>query len=264
MSELEPRLRRAFATARAERPDTDEGRARTLAALGLGAASATATSSASASSTGARLLGLLGWRGWSVVAVIAAAAGLSTVAMSSSSREDRPSLTTTAALTPSRSDETSIAVAAPAEASPTFAISDLPNAPEAATRVERTPSVVRAASNAPPATAKDAPLPEGPSLREEIEALERARRALSDRHCAQARRALSEYRARFPNGRLEREADVVDVEITGRSGDVANAHAAAHRFVSRFPDSPYAMRLTPWLGDEGTAINVTSCTDTTP
>ncbi|AKU94815.1 hypothetical protein AKJ09_01479 [Labilithrix luteola] len=263
MSELDPQLRRAFATARGERPDTDEGKSRTLAALGVGVASATATSSASASSVGLRLVGLLGWRGWSAVVVIAAGISIATLSSSHEEKETSTLSSPTVPIPAATIAPVVVPVMAPVEASPAFSIADLPNAAPDSPRVDRTPKGPRVAFNAAPETAREAPLQEGSSLREEIDALERARRALSDRHCAQARRALSDYRSRFPNGRLEREADVVDVEITGRSGDVAHARAAAHRFVSRFPDSPYAMRLTPWLGDEGSEINVTSCTDMT-
>ncbi len=101
----------------------------------------------------------------------------------------------------------------------------------------------------------------GASLREEIEALERASSALAERHCARARRALAAYRSTFPNGKLEREADVVDIEITGRSGEIEGARAAARRFVERFPNSPYSLRLRPWLRESDPASNIPLCVD---
>jgi len=102
----------------------------------------------------------------------------------------------------------------------------------------------------------------GASLRDEIEALERASSALAGRHCAGARRALAAYRSTFPNGKLGREADVVDIEITGRSGDIEGARTAARRFVERFPNSPYSLRLRPWLRPESDpASNVALCVD---
>ncbi len=102
----------------------------------------------------------------------------------------------------------------------------------------------------------------GASLREEIEALERASSALAERHCAGARRALVAYRSKFPNGKLGREADVVEIEITGRSGDSEGARVAARRFVERFPNSPYSLRLRPWLRPEtDPASNIALCVD---
>jgi len=105
----------------------------------------------------------------------------------------------------------------------------------------------------------------GASLREEIEALERASSALAQRHCADARRELAAYRSTFPNGKLGREADVVEIEITGRSGDIEGARTAARRFVERFPNSPYSLRLRPWLQprDGDSASNIPLCVDAT-
>ena len=108
----------------------------------------------------------------------------------------------------------------------------------------------------------DAPT-RGRSIREEIEALERASRALSRGQCVTARKALAEYRRLFPNGELEREADVVEVEILGRSEGPARARLAAQRFAARFPDSPYALRLAPWLDTaaKDSTVSVPSCAE---
>jgi outer membrane protein assembly factor BamD (BamD/ComL family) len=88
------------------------------------------------------------------------------------------------------------------------------------------------------------------SLRDEIEAVERASRALSQRRCGLAREHLAAYEARFPNGKLRREAEVVAIEIAGRSGQSERARTAARRFVAQFPDTPYALRLAPWLRED--------------
>ncbi|MCW5831591.1 MAG: hypothetical protein KIS78_03955 [Labilithrix sp.] len=103
------------------------------------------------------------------------------------------------------------------------------------------------------------------SLRDEIEAIERVSHALSQRRCGLARAHLSAYDARFPNGKLRREADVVGIEIAGRSGQTDRARSAARSFVARFPDTPYALRLAPWLRDDATEgrgpASVDMCTD---
>ena len=135
-------------------------------------------------------------------------------------------------------------------------------APPPAIRRTARPDQVRS-----PALAAEAPSsPHGSeSLRDEIEAIERASRALSQRRCGLAREHLAAYEARFPNGRLRREADVVAIEIAGRSGQGERARTAARRFVAQFPDTPYALRLAPWLRDDATDAagqgGVVTCTD---
>jgi hypothetical protein len=245
MSELDPLLERAFAAARAERPRSPGGKARTLAALGLAGSAACASSRNAATAAGTK--GLFARALWSIGLALLATRGETTVF------PPKPPPTASVVATTDtapggatiRGDEPAADVAAPE----TISVDALPNAgsqPVTVRAVRRTPIL--------------SPAPNG-SLRDEIEALERASRALAQRQCALAERHLAAYRAKFPAGRLQGEAAVVEIEIVGRSGQTERARAATRRFVERFPDSPYALRLAPWLNDN---LSVVKCADATP
>ncbi|MDF2698300.1 MAG: hypothetical protein K0S65_6683 [Labilithrix sp.] len=213
MSELDPLLLRAFSEARAERPRSGQGKARTLAALGL--ANTKAGSTAQALSRGAasgmaaggsRLL----WRPWWMV-------GLALLATRGESFRADETLATTSSggdapqVRPVDVPATPVANAAPDVASaPTISVDELPNV--AATNRLAPCASCKAAAALPVTERTPAPesaTPASASLRDEIEAIERASRALSQRRCALAGRHLADYRARFPSGKLQREAEVV-------------------------------------------------------
>jgi TolA-binding protein len=264
MSELDPLLLRAFSEARAERPRSGEGKARTLSALGLSTkASSTsqALSRGAASGVAAGGSRFLWWPWWMVGLALLATRGESFRAdetlATTSSGGDAPQVR------PVDAPAAQVAIAAPDVASaPTISVDELPNV---ASTNRLAPCASCKAATALPVTertpAPESAAPAGASLRDEIEAIERASRALSQRRCALAGRHLADYRARFPSGKLQREAEVVAIEIAGRSGQAQQARSAARAFVARFPDSPYALRLAPWLRNDTTEAGVVTCTD---
>jgi len=274
MSELDPVLQRAFSVARGERPRSDKGKAQTLTALGLSSASATARASSSAgvaATGGARRL--LGWPWWALGVALVATSGAVFQALEVPAPPAPPSarvstpIGTPAALVGSASADT---------AAPVLTVDQLPNAAvpaplahgaKLAEATKGSPPRSRGGSrpDRPAVPAADAPVQASDSLRDEIEAIERASRALSRRRCVLAAEHLAAYRAKFPNGKLRREADVVAIEIAGRSGREEQARTAARRFVAQFPDTPYALRLAPWLRDGAPngagPTGVVMCTD---
>ncbi|MBX3196687.1 MAG: hypothetical protein KF894_00920 [Labilithrix sp.] len=269
MSELDPLLRRAYSAARAERPRSGKGKAQTLAALGLSTATATATATAQASvgaaggsvAAGGRLLSTWPWWGIGVALVVTSGAVLWSVEDPSA-----PPAVVSAPVAP-------LASSAADTAAPVLTVDQLPNAAEPPNVADgpKPTEATKAAASASlrpagrPATAPESTAAAADSLRDEIEAIERASSALSQRRCALARSHLSAYDARFPNGRLRREADVVGIEIAGRSGQRDRARTAARSFVAQFPDTPYALRLAPWLRDDATEeagpTSVVTCID---
>lgn len=267
MSELDPLLGRAFSAARAERPRSlVEGKARTLAALGIGGSPAHGSSPSASASAPESTTRLVSWSWWSIVLTLLATGAAST-GWSAEAPAPAPSVPS-APVTAAREAPTAPQGEGTIEAAaaPTFSVDELPNVvPVAARRPTAAASSTTCATcNAGPvAAAHRAPVAApaaSSSLRDEIEAIERASRALSQRQCTLAGLHLADYRAKFPAGRLQREADVVEIEIIGRSGHSDRARAAARRFVERFPDSPYALRLAPWLNDDGVVVK---CTDAT-
>ena len=123
------------------------------------------------------------------------------------------------------------------------------------------PAALTSASNA--ADSQPAPLPAppqvldkaarsvaqpAPSLAEEVAAIRSAKRALAAGDAAQALRELQAYQAHFPRGRLAQEAQVVRIEALLKLGNRAAANAAADRFLSAHPDSPYAARVHTLIG----------------
>ncbi|MBX3220492.1 MAG: hypothetical protein KF795_08240 [Labilithrix sp.] len=265
MSELDPLLLRAFSAARAERPRSGKGKAQTLAALGLSTATATAHASAGAAggplAAGGRLLSRWPWWGIGVALVVTSGAVLWAV--------DEPSAAPAVVSAPA----TPLASSEADTIAPVLTVDQLPNAaepPNVANGTKPTEATKAAASTSRrpaggPALAPESTALATDSLRDEIEAIERASHALSQRRCALARSHLAAYDARFPNGRLRREADVVAIEIAGRSGQIDRARTAARSFVAQFPDTPYALRLAPWLRDDATeeagSTSVVTCID---
>ena len=78
---------------------------------------------------------------------------------------------------------------------------------------------------------------------DELAAVERARRQLTQGDPAGARRYIAEYRVTFTQGRFTEEIDALEVEALAASGERASAKAKATEFLTRYPSSPYARRL---------------------
>ncbi len=274
MSELDPVLQRAYSTARADRPRSGKGKAQTLAALGLSATSAHAAPRASA----ALASRFASWPWWALGVGLLAVSGAAfrtsdepaavpaVVSAGAVATAEVPAATLAVAQLPNAAEPAVVSgdvnVAAPqAVVGDANVVAPMKAAPPAIRRTAR-PDQMRS-----PALAAEAPSPPhgSESLRDEIETIERASRALSQRRCGLAREHLAAYEARFPNGRLRREAEVVAIEIAGRSGQSERARTAARRFVAQFPDTPYALRLAPWLRDDATDAagqgGVVTCTD---
>lgn len=278
MRELDPLLLRALSAGRTDRPASDRGRARTLAALGVDAAAASSSEPPPPPPSGVHLAGVarrwLAWPWWAVLALVF------TTGESVRSREHAPEaivqgvpstpLTVVPDVAPAPPSSATVAVppasldVATLGEAPALAHRAVATASENSARRAKAPGDAKMAV-ARPDRASSQP-PRGPSLREEIDALEPATRALAERRCSDARRSVASYRAAFPNGRLEREADVLEIEISGREGRTELARTAAERFVARFPGSPYVLRLAPWLRAHGEDVSsvIVSCMDTAP
>ncbi len=105
-----------------------------------------------------------------------------------------------------------------------------------------------AAAPAPVREARPAPTAAGPTLSDEVAALQVARAALADHDSSAALAALDRYKNRFPSGRLAPEATVLRIEALVQRGDGAAASALADRFESAHPRSPYIARIHSILG----------------
>ncbi len=80
------------------------------------------------------------------------------------------------------------------------------------------------------------------TIAEEMRLLGIARRAWADRHDADALRALSEHRRRFPRGALTEEREATELLVRCGRGD-ADTAARVAAFVRRFPASPQRPRV---------------------
>lgn len=81
------------------------------------------------------------------------------------------------------------------------------------------------------------------SLAEELDVLDRARRALAQGQSVNALRALNRHAARFPNGTFALEAELIRVQALVARGDMTAATALATRFLASHPSGPYADRM---------------------
>ncbi len=106
----------------------------------------------------------------------------------------------------------------------------LPSAPTvSSSRAPRTPPISKAES----------PPPEP----RELDILDRASRALREKQYEKTFLELGRYRALFPSGRYQEEADVIAIEALGRSHRATEAAQHAHDFRSRYQNSPYEQRV---------------------
>jgi hypothetical protein len=86
-----------------------------------------------------------------------------------------------------------------------------------------------------------------PTLGDEVTALDRARRAMTDGDAAGALRRLDDYEARFAHGALFEEAEVLRIEALLAEGDRGTASRVANRFLAAHPSSPHAARVRALL-----------------
>ncbi len=151
-----------------------------------------------------------------------------------------------------------------------ISVNDLPIATGVQPRGAMTPQIAPAASAPAPSEEKpaaaaptdSAPLapavasvqPESERaasmLREESQALERARQALHGGDAVEALRRLNQMAARFPRGVLGQEREALTIEALAMSGQRAVASQRAAAFLRANPNSPHAARLRSYLRDE--------------
>ncbi len=135
----------------------------------------------------------------------------------------------------------------PAAPPPPVAVASTVFAPPPPVETAPPPPVVSVASAAPPpVSAPKKPPPAAPaasSLTREVATLGRARSALAAHDPDGAMRALDEYRAEFPNGKMASEETVLRVQVLMAKGQRAQAKALADSFVAQHPDSPFASQV---------------------
>jgi TolA-binding protein len=90
------------------------------------------------------------------------------------------------------------------------------------------------------------------SLRQELGAIEQARRAFLAHDYTQSLRLLDEYTRKFPKRQLGSEATVLRIEALAARGDRDTASRIGHDFLQSHPNGPYAQRVRSVIGD-GTA-----------
>ncbi len=126
----------------------------------------------------------------------------------------------------------------------TFLLEDEPHAVtkkrpgESAMRIlgERLPESTR------PVSPREDRAPAAPK-RAELDLLRDVRIALAGDDPARALATLDEHAKHYPLGALREEAAALRVEALARSGDASAARAAAARFRTLYPSSPYAERV---------------------
>jgi hypothetical protein len=108
------------------------------------------------------------------------------------------------------------------------------------------PARPKLATPRPRASAHAAPQPQrsaAQGLRAELQALETVQSALRTRHVQLAADALAAYSWRFPAGELEREAELLGVDIALARGDRELARARARELLSKPDGARYRKRL---------------------
>ena len=162
------------------------------------------------------------WIGAGAIATVAALALLASYAL----RHATP----TSAAPPSPSMMGPVVASAPP---------DVPAAPTPVATVEESAAPPARTATARPAQSAAI----GPSLADEVAALDEARRTLSRGDANGALAALDGYNRTFPRGVLRETASVLRVEALARSGNRAAAVALAQRLLRAHPKSPYAVKL---------------------
>jgi hypothetical protein len=104
-----------------------------------------------------------------------------------------------------------------------------------------------AVPSAEPAPAPaSAPAP-APSVADEIAVLDRAREALRSGDASAARAALDDHQARFGQGVLTPEAELLRIELLLSQGQKTAAQSLGQRFLASHPRSPLAARVRQLL-----------------
>jgi hypothetical protein len=140
------------------------------------------------------------------------------------------------------------AVVAPAPAPSAEAVSfpEVPLAEVPRIEVAQTEPARRKIANPRPrasAPAAQPPRSEAQGLRAELQALEAVQSALRAQHAELAADALADYSRRFPTGELEREAELLGVDIALARGDRELARARARELLSKPDGARYRNRL---------------------
>ncbi len=94
--------------------------------------------------------------------------------------------------------------------------------------------------------------PASPQLSEEIRLIDSARTSLRQGEPRVAIRYLSQYSARFPNGRFSLEAAALRIESLAASGEQSRARALAQRFIANHPKSLLVERVRKYAAGPGT------------
>lgn len=98
---------------------------------------------------------------------------------------------------------------------------------------------------APIASTRHAPKPtaiETPTAAPEVDWIDRAQTALA-RHPARALQIVDDYRAQVSPRTFDEEADVIAIEASAKSGDLARARQEASAFEAAYPRSAYRAKV---------------------
>ncbi|HEX5099783.1 MAG TPA: hypothetical protein VFV94_09805 [Polyangiaceae bacterium] len=105
-------------------------------------------------------------------------------------------------------------------------------------------------SKAPAGNAYRSALPSNEaSLRQELGAIEQARRAFLAHDYTQSLKLLDEYTRKFPKRQLGSEATVLRIEALAARGDRDTASRVGHDFLKNHPNGPYAQRVRSVIGN---------------
>jgi TolA-binding protein len=227
----------------AEQP-SDASRAKVLALVGVGAGTAAVGAAAVKIAGGAGSLapkaaavGTAAIAKWALVgAVSVAAVGAAAGYVHHERQVAAAAHAAHAAAPPPKPAEMTLQAAPPSGAQPPASL-----APER-TSEDAPPRNVVAPRHAP--SAARAP---DPTLGDEVTALDRARRAMTDGDAAGALRRLDDYEAHFSRGALVEEAQVLRIEALLAEGDRGAAARVASRFLAAHPSSPHAARVRALL-----------------
>jgi TolA-binding protein len=130
---------------------------------------------------------------------------------------------------------------------PAVASADRPTSAPPAAVVVAAASPARPLPRATRASAKPAAAAVDRSLRAELRALEASQSALMAGRNAEAQRALDDYAARFPQGELALEAELLQVDVLLAHGERARAHELARALSARGDAARYRERLEALL-----------------
>lgn len=232
----------------AGRSDTITKKSRRRVLLGLGVAgflpgSALAATTAQGSSKGAVLLtGLSGtakWIGGGIAGSVALWAGAQTFTDDAPMQLPPPEPPRLAA--PATPEPATVQAAEPSEETE-------PPQTEAAEPPSKAPPALPKEAEAPTKEA-EAPKPAKASLTEELEHIEKARRALRGGDAALSLRLLNEHSRKFQKPLLSTEAKVLRIEALTASGQSSKAAGLGKQFLAKHPNGPYAKRVKSLIGE---------------